>query len=278
MKTNRVTIGNFEVGAGAPLVLIAGPCVIESEAATAEIAESLAALTHRLAIPLIFKASFDKANRTGIHSYRGPGLHAGLEILASIRKRFDIPVLSDIHRIEEAEAAADVLDVIQIPALLSRQTDLLLAAGRTGKPINIKKGQFLAPWDMRHVVEKIVSTGNRRLLLTDRGTMFGYNNLVSDFRGIKIMQDLGFPVVFDATHSVQLPGAADGASGGNREFAPVLARAGTAAGADGIFIEVHTDPDRALCDGPNSIRLGTLSDLLPQLKAIRKVVDAPAQR
>ncbi len=273
MKTkNRVNIGEIEIGHGAPLVLIAGPCVIEEPATTFEIAACLKAITEKLDIPFIFKSSFDKANRTALDAYRGPGLTGGLKILDAIRKELGVMVISDVHRIQEVERAAEVLDIIQIPAFLCRQTDLLLSVGNTGKPVNIKKGQFLAPWDMQHVVHKLTSTGNRRLLLTDRGTMFGYNNLVADFRSIKIMQDLGWPVIFDATHSVQLPGGAGASSGGQREFAPILARAAVASGADGIFLEVHSHPEKARCDGPNSLHLHTLPDLLDQLKAIRHLV------
>ncbi len=268
---NIVEIENIVVGHGCPLVLISGPCVIEDYDTTFEIAASLRDITQKLDIPFIFKASYDKANRTSLHSYRGPGMEAGLEMLDRIKRSLGIRILSDVHRMAEIEAAAEVLDVIQIPAFLCRQTDFVISVAKTGKPVNIKKGQFLAPWDMSNVVEKLSSAGNHRLLLTDRGTMFGYNNLVADFRGIKIMQDAGCPVIFDATHSVQLPGGSGTSSGGQREFAPILARAAVAAGADGVFMEVHKDPDKALCDGPNSLRLDTLETLLSQLKAIRAV-------
>lgn len=269
---NPVKINDISVGYGAPLALISGPCVIEDYETTFEIALFLKELTQRLDIPFVFKASYDKANRTSVHSFRGPGLRNGLDILARIKSKLGISILSDVHRISEAEAAAEVLDVIQIPAFLCRQTDFILGVAKTGKPVNIKKGQFLAPWDMKNVAEKLASAGNRQLLLTDRGTMFGYNNLVADFRGIRIMQETGYPVIFDATHSVQLPGGAGTSSGGQREFAPILARAAVAAGADGIFLEVHKDPDKALCDGPNSLRLDTLYELFSQLKAIRRAV------
>ncbi len=257
------------------LILIAGPCVIEEESVTTDIALFLKQLTEKLRIPFIFKASYDKANRTSISSYRGPGLQEGLRILKSIRDRLDVPVISDVHTVDQIPEAARVLDIIQIPAFLCRQTDFVRQAAAAGKPVNIKKGQFLAPWDMKHVVEKIATTGIRSFLLTERGTMFGYNNLVVDFRGIVLMKSYGYPVVFDATHSVQLPGGAGTSSGGQREFAPVLAKAAVAAGADGIFMEVHSDPDRALCDGPNSLSLDVLPRLLGQLIDIKKLVSEP---
>lgn len=258
----------------APFFLVSGPCVIEDEAVTLRIADRLKTLTERLGIPFTFKASYDKANRTAITSFRGPGMTDGLRVLARVKETLGIPVLSDVHRISEVSAAAEVLDVIQIPAFLCRQTDLILAVARTGKPVNVKKGQFLAPWDMVNIVEKIRSVSSVQPMITERGVMFGYNNLVVDFRGIQIMQQTGCPVVFDATHSVQLPGGAGTRSGGQREFAPVLARAAIAAGADGIFLEVHEDPDKALCDGPNSLPLDDLSGLLVQLKAIKAALAA----
>jgi 2-dehydro-3-deoxyphosphooctonate aldolase (KDO 8-P synthase) len=260
------------IGQGHPLVLVSGPCVIENYETTFEIASFLKALTQKLNIPLIFKASYDKANRTSINSFRGPGIGDGLKILAQIKTELGVVLLSDVHNINEVNTAARILDILQIPAFLCRQTDFVLEVAKTGKPVNIKKGQFLAPWDMQNVVEKITSTGNKQILITERGTMFGYNNLVVDFRGIKIMQETGYPVIFDATHSVQIPGGAGTCSGGQREFAPILARAAVAAGADGIFMEVHKDPDRALCDGPNSLPLDTLEKLLKQLKAIKKAL------
>ena len=255
------------------LAIIAGPCVIEDEKTTFEIAAFLKSLTAELGLPFVFKASFDKANRTSIQSYRGPGERKGLEILARIKDQLDIPILSDVHEIHQIGAASEVLDVIQIPAFLCRQTDFLLAAAKTGKPINVKKGQFLAPWDVVNIVEKIRSVGDREIVLTERGVMFGYNNLVVDFRGIGIMRSTGCPVVFDATHSVQLPGGAGQSSGGQREHAPALARAAVAAGADGIFVEVHPRPDQALCDGPNSLPLDNLHALFSQLKAIHQIVN-----
>jgi 2-dehydro-3-deoxyphosphooctonate aldolase (KDO 8-P synthase) len=255
--------------ANTPLFLISGPCVIEDEDVTLRIATRLKELTDRLGIPFTFKASYDKANRTSISSFRGPGMQEGLKVLAKVKQSLDVPILSDVHRINEVAQAAQVLDVIQIPALLCRQTDLILAVAKAGKPVNVKKGQFLAPWDMVNIIEKIRSVSNVPPMITERGVMFGYNNLVVDFRGIQIMQRTGCPVVFDATHSVQLPGGAGTHSGGQREFAPVLARAAVAAGADGVFLEVHEDPDKALCDGPNSLPLEQLPDLLRQLKAIK---------
>jgi 2-dehydro-3-deoxyphosphooctonate aldolase (KDO 8-P synthase) len=269
---HTLTVNGTSIGQGSPLVLIAGPCVIESYETTFEIAAFLKSLTQELNIPFIFKASYDKANRTSLDAFRGPGLADGLSILQRIKTELDITVLSDIHRINEIEAAAKVLDIIQVPAFLCRQTDIILAVSKTGKPINIKKGQFLAPWDIINILGKVTSTGNQKILITERGTMFGYNNLVADLRSIKIMQTTGWPVIFDATHSIQLPGGEGGRSGGQREFAPVLARAAVAAGADGIFMEVHKDPDKALCDGPNSLKLDDLYELISCLKAIREVL------
>ena len=269
---NLVKVDEIFIGQGSPLVLISGPCVIEDYDTTFEIASYLKELTQQLDIPFIFKASYDKANRTSINSYRGPGLIDGLKTLENIKRELGLKILSDVHAINEVTTVADILDVIQIPAFLCRQTDFILEVSKTGKPINIKKGQFLAPWDISNVVEKVVSTGNRQIMITERGTMFGYNNLVVDFRGLKIMQETGWPVIFDATHSVQLPGGSGTSSGGQREFASVLARAAVAAGVDGIFLEVHPDPDRALCDGPNSLKLDSLKGVLLQLKAIREVL------
>lgn len=267
-----VKVNQIHIGPKAPLVIIAGPCVIENFETTFAIASELKQLTDALSIPFIFKASFDKANRTSINSFRGPGLQEGLRILAEIKNKLALNILSDVHETDQVEAAAQVLDVIQIPAFLCRQTDFVLAVARSGKTVNIKKGQFLAPWDMANVVEKIRSAGNESISITERGTMFGYNNLVVDYRGINMMQGIGVPVIFDATHSVQLPGGQGQSSGGQRQFAPILARAAAAAGADGIFLEVHPDPDQALCDGPNSLPLNALPDLLNQLNAIHKLV------
>jgi 2-dehydro-3-deoxyphosphooctonate aldolase (KDO 8-P synthase) len=267
-----VNIGNIQIGPENPLTLIAGPCVIESPEVTYDIAAQLKALTGKLNIPFIFKASYDKANRTSIHSYRGPGIDDGLSILKKIKDELGVAVLSDVHQTAEVQQAAEVLDVLQVPAFLCRQTDFILEVSRTNKPVNIKKGQFLAPWDMKNVAEKLSSTGNRNILFTERGAMFGYNNLVVDYRSIKIMQDIGFPVIFDATHSVQLPGGAGTSSGGQREFAPILARAAVAAGADGLFLEVHNDPDKALCDGPNSLKMDMLPSFLETILAIRSAL------
>jgi len=271
--SNLIKTGNVVIGRGAPLALIAGPCVIEDYETTREIAAAIKDTTDKLEIPFIFKASYDKANRTSATSYRGPGIDDGLKVLAEIKKEFGIPILSDVHRISEISAAARVLDIIQIPAFLCRQTDVIIAVARSGKVVNIKKGQFLAPWDMVNVVEKITSAGNRNIVLTERGTMFGYNNLVVDFRGFMIMRQTGYPVIFDATHSVQLPGGAGTSSGGQRDYAPMLARAAVAAGVDGIFMEVHRDPDHALCDGPNSLKLDTIDELLSQLKSIHGTIN-----
>jgi 2-dehydro-3-deoxyphosphooctonate aldolase (KDO 8-P synthase) len=255
------------------LAVIAGPCVIEDDHTTLEIASFLKNLTAELELPFVFKASFDKANRTSIQSYRGPGLEKGLDLLGRIKQDLSIPVLSDVHEIHQLDAAAKVLDILQIPAFLCRQTDFILAAARTGRTINVKKGQFLAPWDVVNIVEKIRSVGNDDIVLTERGVMFGYNNLVADLRSISIMQSTGCPVVFDATHSVQLPGGAGGSSGGQREHAPTLAKAAVAAGADAVFVEVHPRPDQALCDGPNSLPLDDLRNLFIQLKAIHRIVN-----
>jgi 2-dehydro-3-deoxyphosphooctonate aldolase (KDO 8-P synthase) len=267
-----VNVGKIAIGQAKPLVLIAGPCVIETLDATMETAAFLKDLTDELQIPFIFKTSFDKANRTSLSSYRGPGLSKGLKIISAIKDKLGVHVISDVHRFHEIAPAAQVLDILQVPAFLCRQTDFILAVSEAGKPVNIKKGQFLAPWDIEHVIEKVVSTGNGQVLVTERGTTFGYNNLVVDFQGLAIMRGLGWPVIFDATHSVQLPGGAGKTSGGQREFVPSMARAAAAAGVDGIFIEVHKDPECALCDGPNSLPLHSVRPLLEQLKAIRKAL------
>ena len=269
---NPINIGTLKLGDGRSLFLIGGPCAIESEELVLRTAEALKKVTSELKMPFIFKSSYDKANRSSLNSFRGPGLEKGLRILQKVKEKIEVPVLSDVHHLEEVEQAAQVLDILQIPAFLCRQTDLVLAAARTGKPVNVKKGQFLAPWDMRNIVEKITSTGNHQVLLTERGTSFGYNNLVADMRSIPIMKQFGYPVVFDATHSVQLPGARGDASGGQREFVPSLARAAVAAGCDGLFMEIHPDPDTALSDGPNMIPLDDVKKLLEQLKRIYEVV------
>ncbi len=268
----KVNIGSIRVGGGEPFVLIAGPCVIEGEKLTRRVAARLKEITSELGIPLIFKSSYDKANRTSLRSFRGPGLDRGLKILQAIREEIGIPVLSDVHRFEEIERASEVLDVAQIPAFLCRQTDFVLELARHARVVNIKKGQFLAPWDVQNVVRKVESTGNRNILITERGASFGYNNLVSDMRSIPILRRMGYPVVFDATHSVQLPGGAGEASGGERAMAVFLARAAAAVGVDALFMEVHPDPDRARCDGPNSLALDTLRDLLVTLKGIDGLV------
>ncbi len=267
-----IRVGRIVMGGGAPLALIAGPCVIEDEGKALAIARYLKELTGKIGIPLIFKASYDKANRTSREGYRGPGLTRGLEILQKVREDLDIPVLSDVHRFEEIEPAARVLDVLQIPAFLCRQTDFVVEVARKARAVNIKKGQFLAPWDAAHILEKSAAAGNENLMLTERGVSFGYNNLVVDFRAFPILRQMGYPVIFDATHSVQLPGGAGNASGGDRRMVPGLARAAVAAGIDGLFLEVHPDPDRALCDGPNSLALDSLPALLATLKGIEAVV------
>jgi len=267
MASQPVKVADFLVGTGG-LVFIAGPCVIESSQLTVEIARTLKEYAAQLAVPLIFKASFDKANRTAGTSFRGPGLAAGLEILARVKEEVGLPVLSDVHEVHQVSPAAQVLDVIQIPAFLCRQTDLIEAAARTGKPLNIKKGQFLAPWDMAQAAAKATAVGNTQLLLTERGTMFGYNNLVVDFRSLAIMRSLGFPVVMDITHSVQLPGGQGTCSGGDRRFIPALGRAAVAVGVDAVFMEVHPDPEKALCDGPNSLPLAQVPRFWQGLLAV----------
>jgi 2-dehydro-3-deoxyphosphooctonate aldolase (KDO 8-P synthase) len=268
----EITVGNVKIGGNKPLVLVAGPCVIENETATMRCAERLMTICNGVGIPLIFKASYDKANRTSVTAFRGPGIKEGLRILAKVKEALGVPVLSDIHSIEQVAPAADVLDVLQIPAFLCRQTDLLVAAARSGRVINVKKGQFLAPWDMKNVVGKLEACENPNIILTERGASFGYNNLVVDMRSFPIMRGTGCPVIFDATHSVQLPGGEGTSSGGQREFVEYLSCAAVAAGVDGVFLEVHEDPDQALCDGPNSVRLDDLPLLLKKLKAIDAIV------
>lgn len=269
---DNIVIGKAEISAKGPFFLIAGPCVIEDQDTTFQVAEFLRETQDRLGIPVIFKSSYDKANRTSLGSFRGPGIEQGLHILRKVRERTGLPVLSDVHRMAEVPMAADVLDVIQIPAFLCRQTDLIVAAARTGRPLNIKKGQFISPYDMGPVIGKAVSAGNQRILVTERGASFGYNNLVVDMRSIAILKGFGFPVVFDATHSVQLPGGQGTCSGGQREFVAALSRAAVAAGADGVFMEVHPDPDRALCDGPNSLPISDVEPLLCMLRQIHALV------
>jgi 2-dehydro-3-deoxyphosphooctonate aldolase (KDO 8-P synthase) len=274
IQTAEVQVGRIRIGGGQPLALIGGPCAIESEKHALMTAERIAAIAAERRVPFVYKSSYDKANRSSIGGYRGPGLDEGLRILKKVRDTVGVPVLSDVHQVSEVGPAAEVLDVLQIPAFLCRQTDLILAAARTGKPVNVKKGQFLAPGDMRNIVDKILSTGSRSVLLTERGTSFGYHNLVVDMRGLQDMRALGFPVVFDATHSVQLPGGAGDRSGGERKYVPALARAAVAVGIDALFMELHEDPDRTLpdgrplSDGPNMLRIDDLPRLLGELTAI----------
>jgi 2-dehydro-3-deoxyphosphooctonate aldolase (KDO 8-P synthase) len=267
-----VQVGDAVCGPGRPLLWILGPCVIESHELTLRIAETLAELAERLRIPVVFKASFDKANRTSGKSFRGPGLREGMKTLAAVKERTGLPLLTDIHETQQVGPAAEVCDVLQVPAFLARQTDLVQAAGRTGRVVNVKKGQFMAPWEMRHVVGKMEEVGNRRLLLTERGVSFGYNTLVSDMRAIPWMQDLGYPVIFDATHSVQMPGGAGDKSGGDRRMVPYLARAAVAAGCDGLFLETHPRPDEALSDGPNMIALDDLPALIECCLRLRRAL------
>src|SRR5947209_1275170 len=267
-----VSIGNVACGPGQPLLWIAGPCVIESHDLTLRIADTLRELADRLALPLVFKASFDKANRTSGKSFRGPGLHDGLRTLEAVKRRTGLPITTDIHETQQIPAVAEVCDLLQVPAFLARQTDLVQAAGRTQKAVNVKKGQFMAPWDMKHVVSKMEEVGNRRLLLTERGASFGYGQLVSDMRSIPWMQDLGCPVIFDGTHSVQMPGGLGDRSGGDRRMIPYLVRAAVACGCDGIFLETHPRPDQALSDGPNMIPLDELGDLVECCLRIRQAV------
>ncbi len=264
----------FEAGLNHPLFLIAGPCVIESRAMALETAATLKEITDNLGVPFIYKSSFDKANRSSVHSYRGPGMAEGLKILAEVREQVGVPVLTDVHEDTPLDEVADVVDVLQTPAFLCRQTNFILRVARAGKPVNIKKGQFLAPWDMKQVAEKALSTGNRQIMVCERGASFGYNNLVSDMRALAVMRDTGCPVVFDATHSVQLPGGQGASSGGQREFVPVLARAAVAAGVAGLFMETHPEPEKALSDGPNAWPLGQMASLLSVLKALDEQIKA----
>jgi len=261
-----------DVLAGDELFFIMGPCVIEDRSTTIDMAYTLGKLRDRCGIPLIFKSSYDKANRSSVDSYRGPGIEQGLAVLDKVKRETGLPVTTDVHNVDEVPVAAEVVDLLQIPAFLCRQTDLLLAAGKTGLPVNVKKGQFMAPWDMNNTARKILSTGNDQIVLTERGATFGYNNLVVDMRSIPIMRSLGYPVVFDATHSVQLPSAGDRASSGERHMIEPLARAGVAAGCSGVFLEVHSDPDTARCDGPNSLALDDVPAVVEMLKRIRAAV------
>jgi 2-dehydro-3-deoxyphosphooctonate aldolase (KDO 8-P synthase) len=274
----QIQLNHFKIGAGEGFVLIAGPCVLETEEAALDIAYFLKELTGKLQIPFIFKASYDKANRTSLRSYRGPGAEKGLKILENIKVKTGVPVLSDVHRFEEIDAAADVLDVLQIPAFLCRQTDFVMDVARKAKMVNVKKGQFLAPWDVSNIIEKIRDAGNENILVTERGASFGYNNLVFDVRSLPILRAMGYPVIFDATHSVQLPGSAGTASGGQRDMVPYLVRAAVAAGVDGVFMEVHPDPEKALCDGANSLYLNTLEELLTTLKKMDEITKATDYR
>jgi 2-dehydro-3-deoxyphosphooctonate aldolase (KDO 8-P synthase) len=260
------------IGSGRPLLLIGGPCALESEELARTVAGTMREICDRLGISYVFKASYDKANRTSLSSYRGPGLDKGLAILARIRREFGVPVISDIHDVNQVAPAAEILDILQIPAFLCRQTDLLTAAAKTGKVVNVKKGQFVSPWDMENAVNKMRGVGGRKIMLVERGASFGYNNLVVDMRSLPVMRSFGCPVIFDATHSVQLPGGAGGCSGGQRQFIATLSKAAVAAGIDGLFLEIHPKPDQALCDGPNSIPLDDVEELLVRLIRVRSAV------
>ena len=273
----QINIGDFVIGDNVKFVLIAGPCVLENEAVAMDTARYLQKLTAKLKIPFIFKASYDKANRTSIKSYRGPGAKKGLAMLKIIKDKLGIPLLSDVHRFEEIDAAAKILDVVQVPAFLCRQTDFIIEIAKKARVINIKKGQFLAPWDVANIIEKAKAVGNENIMITERGASFGYNNLVFDVRSLPIIRDMGYPVIFDATHAVQLPGGQGTSSGGQRDMVKYLARAAVAAGVDGIFFEVHRDPEKALCDGANSLYLNELEELLTVLKQIDNLVKAPTR-
>jgi 2-dehydro-3-deoxyphosphooctonate aldolase (KDO 8-P synthase) len=275
-RTTRhaIRVGPLRLGGGGPLFLIAGPCVIEDPRETLKVAKALKEAANALGLPYVFKTSYDKANRQAGTSYRGPGLSAGLKVLARVRREVDVPVLTDVHTVEEVRAAARVVDILQIPAFLCRQTDLVVAAAKTGRPVNLKKGQFLAPWDMGPILDKAAATGNRNLLVTERGTTFGYNNLVSDMRSLAALAEFGYPVVYDATHSVQQPGGRGTSSGGQRGMVPVLARAAVAAGCDGIFLEVHPEPERAKSDSATQLPLADAPALLETLVRIRRAVTA----
>ena len=272
MATKLVKAGKVEVGGGRPLVVIAGPCVIESKDSALRHAAALKQIADRVGVPFVFKSSYDKANRSSVNSFRGLGLAKGLEILAEVKAKIGVPILTDVHEIDQIAAVKEVADILQIPAFLCRQTDFVVAVAKSGRVVNVKKGQFLAPWDMGNVVEKIRSAGNEQILLTERGASFGYNNLVSDMRSLVVMRELGYHVVFDATHSLQLPGGLGNTSGGERKYIPALARAGVAAGVDALFMEVHEDPDRALSDGPNSLALENFESLLKAVKQIDALI------
>jgi 2-dehydro-3-deoxyphosphooctonate aldolase (KDO 8-P synthase) len=268
----QIILDDMIIGGGAPFILIAGPCVIEDEETTRETAIFLKDITGRLKLPLIFKASYDKANRTSIGSFRGPGMARGLRILSDIKKDLGIKILSDVHRFEEIGPASEILDVIQVPAFLCRQTDFVIEVAKKAKVVNIKKGQFLAPWDVKNILLKASSTGNEKIMVTERGATFGYNNLVVDYRSLPLMREMGYPVIFDATHSVQLPGGMGTTSGGQNDMVPHLSRAAVAVGVDGVFLEVHREPEHAKCDGPNSVRLDSLHELLSTLIEIDRLV------
>ena len=267
-----IHVGPYKVGPGQPMLLLAGPCVLEGYEHSLAIGQEVKRICEKLGMPYVFKASFDKANRSSYDSFRGPGLEEGLKQLAAIKKELGVPIVSDIHETNQVEKAAEVLDVLQIPAFLCRQTDLVYAAGKTGRCVNVKKGQFLAPWDMKNVISKLEAAGNRNILLTERGSSFGYNTLVTDMRGLAIMRELGYPVVMDATHSVQIPGGKGTSSGGQSQYVPHMARAAAAVGIDALFLEVHDDPSKALSDGPNMVRLDQLEALLADVLAIDKIV------
>lgn len=277
MTPKTINIGGLRIGGGLPLAVIAGPCVIESKDSALRHAAALKERADRVGVPYIFKSSYDKANRSSLSSFRGPGLEQGLEVLAAVKKKFGVPILTDVHEMNQVAAVREVADVLQIPAFLCRQTDFVLAVANSGKVVNVKKGQFLAPWDMRNIVDKIRSTGNDQILLTERGASFGYNNLVSDMRSVVVMREIGFPVILDATHSLQLPGGLGNASGGERKYIPALARAGTAAGIDALFMEVHEDPAHALSDGPNSLELKDFESLLKVVKRLDAIVKESGQ-
>lgn len=278
MTPKIITLGKFQIGGGLPVAVIAGPCVIESKESALRHASTLKEKADRVGIPYIFKSSYDKANRSSVKSFRGPGLAKGLDILAEVKTKVGVPILTDVHEIDQVEHVKNVADILQIPAFLCRQTDFVLAVANSGKIVNVKKGQFLAPWDMGNIVEKIRSTGNDQILLTERGASFGYNNLVSDMRALVVMREFGYPVVFDATHSLQLPGGLGHASGGERKYIPALARAGVAAGIDALFMEVHEDPECAKSDGPNSLDLKDFESLLRIVKQLDHLVKDDRQR
>ena len=272
MLMKWVKVGNFEIGAGRPLAVIAGPCVIESKESALRHAGMLREKADRAGLSYIFKSSYDKANRSSVNSFRGPGLEKGLEILAEVKRQVGVPILTDVHESDQVAAVQQVADILQIPAFLCRQTDFVIAVAKSGKVVNVKKGQFLAPWDIGNVIEKVRSTGNEQILLTERGVSFGYNNLVADMRSLVVMRELGYPVVFDATHSLQLPGGLGKASGGERKYISALARAGVATGIDALFMEVHEDPDHALSDGPNSLALKDFEGVLRTVKEIDEII------